>query len=148
MFQGQAMRRDAELEVEVTSTATAPVTMVELGVFLGASLKAIAETRAEALPTARPRALEDGGVAFRAEVPALISPGMTRVLKFSKPTIPLDRDVSSVTAVITGCRTAILSGEARIETKQGGDGRSPTIVLLAFGLGLVIIVVVLIRMLR
>lgn len=149
MFQGKAVRRDAELEVDIASTATAPVTLVELGVFLGATMKTIAETRASALPTARPRELEGGGVAFRVEVPALITPGTTRTLRFTKQTIGLDRDVSSVTAVIAGCRTAVQSGDATVDTHPPGeDRRISTLTLLAFGLGLLIVVVVLIRLLR
>lgn len=150
MFQGQAVRRDAELEVEITSTATTPVTMVELGIFLGASMKAIAETRASALPTARPRELEDGGVAFRAEVPVLISPGSTRQLRFTKQTIPLDRDVASVTAVIAGCRTArMVSNDSTVDTHAGEDQSvAATIIMLAFALGLIFVVVMLIRILR
>lgn len=150
MFKGEAMRRDAELDLELASTSTAPITEVELGVFLGASLKAIAETRASALPTARPRELEGGGVAFRASVAVLIPPGATRNVRFEKRTIPLDRDVSSVTAVIAGCRSArLLSGEATIDAgAEDQSGYVTTLTLGAFALGLVIIVVILLRLLR
>jgi hypothetical protein len=150
MFKGQPTRRDAELDVELTSTATAPITTVELGVFLGASMRAIAETRPSSLPTARPRELEDGGVAFRAEVPVLIHPGTTRTVRFTKETLPLDKDIASVTAVVAGCRTArALAGEATIDPEaREDDGRAATIQVVAFALGLVAVIVILVRILR
>jgi hypothetical protein len=150
MFKGEAMRRDAELDIELASTSTAPITQVELGVFLGASLRVIGETRVSALPTARPRELEGGGVAFRSEVAVFIPPGATRTVHFEKRTIPLDRDVSSVTAVIAGCRSVRpLSGDATIDPRaEDQSGYVTTLSLIAFGIGLVMIVVILLRLLR
>ncbi len=39
MFMGQPMRRDAEIEVEVSSSSTISIASVELAIFLGASLR-------------------------------------------------------------------------------------------------------------
>lgn len=113
------------MEVELTSTATAPIAQVELGVFLGATLREIEATRPSALPTARPRELEGGGIAFRAEAATLIAPGATRSVQVEKAAVPLDRDLSTVTAVIAGCRTVQSVGDATLVDPGGGEATLP-----------------------
>jgi hypothetical protein len=148
LVQGQPTRRDAEIAVELTSSSTASISSVELGIFLGGSLRAIRETRLSALPTARPRPLEDGGIAFRAEVETLIAPGETRTLQLRKDAVPLDRDVGSVTALVSSCRMLRPVGEAVLsQPKPRNDGSTPLIIGLAAGLGLVIVIVMLVRVL-
>jgi hypothetical protein len=148
MFKGQPMRRDAEIDVEVSSSSTTSIASVELAIFLGASLKSIKETRLSALPTARPRALDDGGIAFRAEVEMLISPGEARTLKVVKEAVPLDKDIGAVTALVSTCRTLRSVGEAVLSAPKPRDDSSTRLVIgLAAGLALVIILIVLVRML-
>ena len=102
------------MSIELSSTATAPIAFVELAVFLGATMPVVRATRASALPTSRPRDLEDGGVAFRARSDTLILPGATRLLRVDKEALPL-RDLSAVHAVVIDCRSARSVAEATIE---------------------------------
>ncbi len=104
LFRGKPLRRDGHFEVELTSTATSPVASVELAVFLGASLPAIRATRPEALPTRTFRMFEGGGLAFRTEVAVPIPPSTTRTVRFIRDALPLDQDLSSITARLVTCK--------------------------------------------
>lgn len=147
-LEGRAVRRDVWVDVEVSSTSTVPISAVQLGVFLGASLRAIRETRPTALPTARPRELEDGGLAFRAEVTALIGPGATRILRIEKTMLPIDRDLSTVTAVIAGCRMLHEVGEVMLPPVKTSREGTPPVALAAAALGILAAVVLIVRWFR
>lgn len=149
MFKGRPTRRDAAIEVELSSSSTAAVAVVELAIFLGASLRSIEDTRISSLPTARPRELGDGGLAFRVEATTFIAPGATRTVRIEKESLPLDRDLSSVTALVAGCRTVRPVGDAVVEPPRKTEGEPQRGVFLAAALiGALALVVVLVRVLR
>jgi hypothetical protein len=149
LFKGKPIRKDAQIDVELSSSGTVAVSMVDLAIFLGASLKTVEETRLSALPTLRPRELDDGGIAFRAEVPTLIPPGGTRHVIVEKEALPLDRDVSTVTARLIGCRTLRQVGEATVSMpKVDQDPSVRLIVIIAGGLAIAIVAMILIRVWR
>jgi hypothetical protein len=122
-FQGQAIERDAKIDVEVRSTSTSALSAIEVAVFLGASMAAVDETRLGALPTLRPRDLEGGGLAFRAVVPTLIPPGASRTLRIDKTELPLELELASVVAKIVDCKLVSEVGTVTIVTpaEEGSD---------------------------
>ena len=143
------MRKDAVIDVELTSTGTQTISWIELGVFLGASLKSVAETRASALPTTRHRDLADGGIAFRAEASALITPGSTRLVRLERTALPLDRDFSTVNAVIADCRELESAGEATVQLAQAEQRSSMTnIAWIAAALAVLIALTIVVLWLR
>ncbi len=78
----------------------------------------------------------------------LISPGEARRLRVVKEAVPLDKDIGSVTALVSSCRTLRSVGEAVLSTpKPRDDGSARLLVGLAAGLALVIILIVLVRIL-
>jgi hypothetical protein len=149
LFKGQPTRKDGTIDVELASNATVAVSAVDVAIFLGASLKTVEETRLNSLPTARPRELDDGGVAFRAEASTFISPGGTRHVAIEKAMLPLDRDISTVTVRVIGCRTIRPVGEVTVALPKAKESDEvPIIVWLAAALGALILVPLLLRSLR
>jgi fructose-specific component phosphotransferase system IIB-like protein len=114
MFQGKPTRRDVTVRVDVRSTATVAITAAELGVFLGASLEDIENTRPEALPTRSARTLAGGGRAFRTEVQSLVPPESKRTLEVVRKAIPLDEDLYGVKVVLVSCKRAYAVQEVTI----------------------------------
>ena len=104
LLKGQPLRRDADIRVTVRSTATTAISGIELAVFLGARLNDVASTRAEALPTRRPRRFSSGGLAFRADVETMVPPGAKRVLVVKQRGLPIDGEAMGVTAKVVRCR--------------------------------------------
>lgn len=146
LFQGKAVRKDVVIDVELTSTATVPISEVELGVFLGASLSAIEGTRPSALPTARLRELPDGGVAFRALATTLLTPHATRTVRVERTALPLDRDFSTVTAVLAGCKVLeAVGGETTMKSEpppSPDTAAGPEVAALVLAVAMVLVLVV------
>lgn len=145
-FQGRPTRKDAVVEVEVRSTATVAVSRLEVAVFLGASLKEVAETRAKALPTTKPRLLESGGLAFRAAVEQVVPPRSTRVLRVTREELPLDRELEAVTALVVECRSLAGGGEATVVLPPAEAPWTGRIIVLALGLAVAALLFVLARL--
>lgn len=122
LFQGKPTRRDAAVEVRLRSTSTTAVSGIELAVFLGVSLEAMEATRVASLPTSQSRAFDDGGLAFRAGVVDLLSPGATRLVTVERKALPLANDLHAVTVRVVDCRRWVQAGEATIAFPQGSRG--------------------------
>lgn len=149
MFQGRPVRKDVVIDVELVSTATVPISSVELGVFLGASLRAVDDNRASALPTSRFRELDEGGIAFREDAEVLIAPGTTRVVRVERTAVPLDRDLSMVTVVVAGCKSLVAVGDATLKPPpDGAPAAMSGTELAAIGLAIACLVVLALRGLR
>ncbi|MCK6546633.1 hypothetical protein L6R52_12355 [Myxococcota bacterium] len=149
MFKGRAVRRDVVIDVELVSTATVPISSVELGVFLGASLRAVEDNRASALPTTRFRELDDGGIAFRETADVLIAPGTTRHVRVERTAVPLDRDLSTVTAVVAGCKSVEAVGDATLTMPPAAEpAQTSATELAALALVIACVVVLAVRWLR
>jgi hypothetical protein len=148
MFQGRPMRRDAVIDVELRSTSTSAVSAIELAVFLGTSLQAVTETRPLALPTSKYREFPDGGLAFRAEVAAIIGPKETRRVQVQRKALPLQEDVYAIHVVPAACKTLISAGEAVVELPAAPEEGPPGILLLLIGVVGLVTVVMILRQLR
>ena len=132
LFQGRPTRRDATVAVELRSTSTTALSAVELGIFLGASLEAMDQTRASALPTQQPRLFPDGGLAFRARVEVVLPPGATRRVEVVRPAVPLDQDLYGVRVVVVGCaRTVAVGGDVRLAAAEAPSADPPAWILAA-----------------
>jgi hypothetical protein len=122
LFQGRPTRRDATVTLELRSTSTTALSAVELGIFLGASMKAMDQTRASALPTQQPRLFPDGGLAFRARVDVVLPPGATRTVEVVREAVPLDQDVYGVRAVVVGCaRTVAVDSQVQLAVPDAAE---------------------------
>ena len=115
------VRRDAELKITVRSTATTAVSSVELAVFLGARLTDVSTLHRVPPTQDGLKRLPSGGLVFRTEVPTQLPPGATRVLAFTQPGLPLDRDVYGVTARVVRCRRLIPVGSATVDLPPHPD---------------------------
>lgn len=146
LFQGRPTRRDATITVELRSTSTTALSAVELGIFLGASLQAMDQTRASALPTQQPRVFPDGGLAFRARVDVVVPPGATRVVEVAREALPLDQDLYGVRAMVVGCaRTVAVNSEVQLAVAAEADDPPGWLLAAAVLLTLAAAVVVLRR---
>jgi hypothetical protein len=126
-----ALRERVLVDVELRSTATVALGRLELGVFLGATLADLEETRAAALPSARPRRLASGGIAFRAAVASPLPAGARRVVRVERELGPdAVHEPGLVAARVAGCAPA---PERAPEVPQGAvtAGRDGWTTLLA-----------------
>lgn len=143
LIEGRPIRRDATIDVTLRSTSTSAVTAIELGVFLGAPLEAVSGTRPMTLPTHRYREFEAGGLAFRAEVSAILQPGQTAKVAVERRALPLGEDVYAVSVVPAACKTLVPVGVVQIEIPATEAAGPPGILLvsvLIVGLGIVYMV--------
>lgn len=148
MFQNKPFRRDAVVEVTLRSSSTSAISAIELGIFLGASLEASSNTRPMTLPTKQYREFEGGGVAFRAEVPAVLLPKTSAKVQVHRKALPLEEDVYAVTVVPASCKTLVPVGDAVVEAPAAeGEGPPALLLILIGAVGLVIAVMIL-RQLR
>jgi hypothetical protein len=149
MFQGKPIRRDATIDLELRSTSTSAVSAIELAVFLGCSLQAVSETRPLTLPTSKHREFEDGGLAFRAELPTLLlQPGETKKLQIQRKALPLEEDVYAIQVVPAACKTLVAVADAVVEIPAAPDEGPPGVLLLLIGVVGLVTVVMILRQLR
>lgn len=113
-FQGRPLERSAKIDVELHSTATTALSSIELAVFLGANLADLEATRPSALPTIRPRQLPGGGLAFRAVTKEILPAGATRTVRVEKGELPLELELTTVRALIGGCRAVLPVAEVTL----------------------------------
>ncbi len=144
-----APSRQVTLRVEVRSTATTAVSRLDLAVFLGSSMERIEATRLAGLPSQEPRRLEDGGLAFRASVPALVRGANPSVLRVVKRGLPIQKELSGVVVKVVSCQKMQAVGSVQLAP---GPGREETglsgVAILSTGMLVLLFMTVLLLRLR
>jgi hypothetical protein len=147
-FQGQPIRRDAVIQVELRSTSTSALSAIELAVFLGTSLEAVSKTRPLTLPTTKYREFAEGGLAFRAEVQTIIPPKATQKIQIDRRALPLEEDVYAIHVVPAACKELVPVGDAVIEVPATQDDGPPGFLLVLIAVVGLVIVLMILRQLR
>ncbi len=118
VLRGKPTHRQAELEIILSSSATVAVTAVELGVFLGTSLRTVKDTRLSSLPTRQNRFFKNDGLAFRHTLSVVIPPRGQRTVRLKRRNLPLARDLYGVKARVASCRLTRWVGDATVAIRD------------------------------